>query len=197
MKAPVIISIFIFISTIVLNFWMKGTDLEQKDLIGLSIGAWATAGALISASFVVYGYLINLKAFNQSQRTQILIFVDNAQVNLVETGEVVHETRINYRNISTVECEGLKIQAHLVCASESVEIPRLFKPSTNLQVGDSRVRNFPTLVYLKNNGIPQQIIDNISKYNLRISYTFTSLGESIQREYDYEWNQQMNVWNIT
>lgn len=170
--------------------------MDKKDFISLSIGGWATAGGLISASFVVYGYLINLKAFNQSQLPQILTFVENGQVKLIETGEVVHETRINYRNISSNECVGMTLQAHLVCGSESIEIPRLFNNPINLQVNDARVRNFPTFVYFGKNGIPQQVIESIAKYKLRISYKFISLGNAIERNYDYEWNQALHQWDI-
>jgi hypothetical protein len=196
MRVPIAISAILLIVVIALTIWMHALCLETKDYIGLVIGVWTAAGALVSATFVVYGYLINLEVFRQSQSPKLLIFVDNAQATLIESGELVHQTRINYRNLGDVECADLHLFAKLINENETIEIPGLFSSNINLQPRDERVRDFPTMRYFMSNGIPKHVVDNLAKYNFRVGYSYRLFGKTIKREYGYVWNAEMQKWDI-
>lgn len=197
MKVPVVVSAVILIASLSLTVWMSFLGLPDKDFLGLVIGAWANAGALVSATFVVYGYLINVKAFAESQKPRVLLFVENAKAKLIQSGEEVHQTRIHYKNRGGVECEQLSLFAELVRDTEEIEIPRLFGEPINLQMGDSRVRDFPTKAYLLENGIANAVVNNLAQYKLRVGYKVSSLGSFIERNYDYAWDATMERWNIS
>lgn len=180
-----------------LTCWMSGIGLEEKDYLGHAINVWIGAGGLVSAAFVVYGYLINLSAFTESQKPKLLIRVMNGQKTLLSSGALVHETQLHYANIGSVECNQLSISVELVKDEDHIEIPRLFQKSIDLQIGDSRVRSFPTEVYLEENGVPKAVIRNIHLYTLVIKCKLNSLGKLITRSYEYEWSSEAKQWVIS
>ena len=196
MKVPITISLIILTAVMGLTFYMNRLAIKPEDFLGLAISSWAAAGALISVVFVVYGYLMSLAAFVESQKPKLLVFVDNGNVHNIDTNAVEHQTRINYRNIGSIECSNLNLYAKLVSDSEEIEIPRLFSRPINLQVGDSRTRDFPTISYFRSNGIDQAVINNMHRYELVIGYSVQGPGEVIERNYEYEWNPQVERWNI-
>jgi len=95
----------------------------------LAISTGATVGALISATFLIYSYLLNSRAQVETQMPKIL---------LIDTGPLVHMTHIHYRNIGTVECVELAMFAALVRDNERIDIPHLFRETMNLQIEDQR-----------------------------------------------------------
>ncbi|QRV24705.1 hypothetical protein [Marinomonas foliarum] len=196
MFIPGFISVLIVIVVSILTHRMNQLGLDEKEFFSLAISAWASAGALISATFVVYGYLLNVRAFAEANKPKLLVFVENAQVTLIPIGQNVHQTRICYRNIGGVEAENFSLFAQLVGSNETLEIPRLFNEAIDLQIGDSRVRDFPTERYLIDNGIPLAVVQNLEKYKLRVGYSVRSLGKSVKRSYDYSWESSTQSWNI-
>lgn len=196
MFIPGFISLLIVIVVSILTYWMIQLGLNEKEFLSLAISTWTSAGALISAIFVVYGYLLNVRAFAEANKPKLLVFVENAQATLISTGHNVHQTRICYRNIGGVEAENFSLFAQLVGSNETLEIPRLFNEPVDLQIGDSRVRDFPTETYLLDNGIPTAVVQNLEKYRLRVGYSVRSLGKIVERSYDYAWEPSTQSWNI-
>ncbi|MBO6849613.1 MAG: hypothetical protein JJ867_03930 [Marinobacter sp.] len=196
MFIPGFISVLIAIVVSILTYGMDQLGLDEKEFLSLTISAWASAGALISATFVVYGYLLNVRAFAEANKPKLLVFLENAQATLIPTGQNVHQTRICYRNVGGVEAENFFLFAQLVGSNETLEIPRLFNEAIDLQIGDSRVRDFPTERYLIDNGIPPAVVQNLEKYRLRVGYSVRSLGKIVKRSYDYSWESSTQSWNI-
>nr|WP_163502610.1 hypothetical protein [Halomonas socia] len=196
MLIPGFISVLIVIVVFALTYGMHQLGLSEKEFLSLTINAWASGGALISATFVVYGYLLNVRAFAEANKPKLLVYVENAQATLIPTGKDVHQTRICYRNVGGVEAEKFFLFAQLVGSDEKLEIPRLFNEPVDLQIGDSRVRDFPTETYLIDNGIPSAVVQNLEKYRLRVGYSVRSLGKTIKRSYDYAWEPSTQRWNI-
>ena len=104
----------------------------------LAISTGATVGALISATFLIYSYLLNSRAQVETQMPKILLQVRNGETRLIDTGPLVHMTHIHYRNIGTVECVELAMFAALVRDNERIDIPHLFRETMNLQIEDQR-----------------------------------------------------------
>lgn len=196
MFIPVFISVLIVIVVSILTCWMNRLGLNENEFLSLAINAWASAGALISATFVVYGYLLNVRAFAEANKPKLIVFVENAQATLISTGKNVHQTRICYRNVGGVEAEKFSLFVQLIGNNETLEIPRLFNGPIYLQIGDSRVRDFPTERYFLDNGIPNAVVQNLEKYRLRVGYSVWSLGKVVERSYDYEWEPSTQSWNI-
>lgn len=196
MFIPGFISVLIVIAVSALTYGMNKLGLSEKEFLSLTISAWASGGALVSATFVVYGYLLNVRAFSEANKPKLLVYVENAKANLIPTGKDVHQTRICYRNVGGVEAEKFSLFAQLVGSNEKLEIPRLFNEPVDLQIGDSRVRDFPTETYLIDNGIPVAVVRNLDEYRLRVGYSVRSLGKTIKRSYDYEWEPSTQRWNI-
>lgn len=124
------------------------------------------------------------------------MYVENAQATLIATGQNVHQTRICYRNVGAVEAERFYLSAQLVGGKQTLDIPGLFKEPADLQIGDSRVRDFPTEAFLLKEGIPSAVVQNLEKYKLRIQYAVRSWGNKIERSYDYEWQPRTQSWSI-
>lgn len=196
MFIPGFISLLIVIVVSILTYVLNQLGLSEKDLLSLAISAWGSAGALISATFVVYGYLLNIRAFAEANKPKILFFVENAQATLISKGEDVHQTRIHYQNVGSVEAGDFSLFAQLVRNNEVIEIPNLFNGKLDLQIGDSRVRDFPTERYLLDNGIPKAVVQNLEKYRLRVGCSFLSLGKIVVRSRDYAWAHSTQNWNI-
>ena len=192
MKLPVIITILVFIVALVVSCFKKRLNLENRDLITL----WGTAGALISATFIIWGYYLNLNAFRESQFPKILIFIENSRTNLITTGENVHQTKIHYSNFGDTTCDGLEVFVKLVGENEEIEIPRLFSGPMTLQARDARLRDFPTKTYFSENGVDQYVIEHLYKYKLRIGYRYKFLNKKIDRHFDYSWSLDSQTWNI-
>lgn len=196
MKKPIIISLLILFVTVIFSIWMACLDLEKKDFLSLLISAFAAAGALISAVFVVYGYLMSVSAFKEAQKPRILLQVHNGRRILDSNGEDVHQTIVKYANVSQVECRGLSIKLSLLSENEEIEIPRLFSPVMNMGPNDDRTRDFPTKTYFIENGIPNFVVRNLHKYKLRASYSYEIMGEVVSSYYDYSWDSEREWWGI-
>ena len=196
MKFPIILSgILVILATVAVIFVANQSfDLTDKTMIVLYIVTGL--GGLVSAVFVVYGNFVNLSVFKESQKPKLLLQVHNDRRILEETGENVHQTIFQYANLSQNECRGLNVELSLVGDSEVIKIPKLFSNSMNMGPNDSRTRDFPTLVYLRENGIPEAVIKNLDKYKLRAGYSYTLMGEEVSSFYDYVWNPEKEWWNI-
>lgn len=195
-RVPIVISLILVLISIGFICWMLQLEIEHQDLLSPLISTFAVTGALISLVFVMYGYFINLSAFRESQKPRLLFQVHNGQARLEGTNKTVHQTVIAYSNVSLIECRNLSINVKLVGENETIEVPRLFSKSLNIPPNDSRNRHFPTKVYLLSNGIPQQVIDKLDTYKLRIEYSYKVMGEEVTSFYDYSWDSKKEWWGI-
>lgn len=196
MRTPIIVSLVLLFLGGGFSFWMHGQNLENKDFLALIISTVGTVGALISAVFLIYGYLVSLSAFKESQKPKILLQVHNRWITLDTSDQSVHETVIVYSNVSSNECKGLILHACIINDREVFNIPRLFSCPMNVPPNDSRTRDFPTKTYLSENGIDKSVIDNLDKYKLRVEYSFSTMGEVVDSFYDYTWDPAREKWNI-
>lgn len=196
MKLPIIISTILAVIAFIGVFLVSKQTFDLANRITIVVYIVTALGGLVSAVFVIYGYFVNLEVFKESQKPKILLQVVNQRANLTGTGENVHMTVVHYVNSSSNECRGLSLELSLIKDNEIIEIPRLFPKEMNMGPHDGRTRDFPTLVYLKNNGIPNAVVDNLEKYRLRASYSYSIMGEKINSYYDYEWDRNKQWWGI-
>ncbi|HHX8542312.1 TPA: hypothetical protein ACVO3M_004531 [Vibrio diabolicus] len=196
MKLPIIISALLFLVSGAAISWVAKQNFELIDATTIVVYIVTALGGLISAVFVVYGYFINLSVFKESQKPKLLLQVHNDKRILQDNGREVHQTVLRYANLSQNECRGLKLTLALVGENETIEVPRLFTPTMNIGPNDERTRDFPTLVYFQEHGIPQAVINNLERYKLRASYSYVLMGEKVSSYYDYEWNAENEWWSI-
>lgn len=196
MKLPIVLSIFLVIVAAASIGWVTNQSFKLEDSTTIVVYIVTALGGLVSAVFVVYGYFVNLSVFKESQKPKLLLQIHNERRILEETGDNVHQTVVHYANLSTNECRGLTLKLTLVGGNEEMDIPRLFAPIMNIGPNDGRTRDFPTLVYLRNNGIPEAITRNLSQYKLRASYSYELMGELVSSSYEYVWDNQKEWWSI-
>jgi hypothetical protein len=196
MKLPIILSAILAVFATVAVIFVANQSFDLVDKTTIVVYIFTALGGLVSAVFVVYGYFVNLSVFKESQKPKLLLQVHNARRILEETSENVHQTVLHYANLSQNECRGLNLELSLVRDSEVIKIPRLFSNSMNMGPNDSRTRDFPTLVYFRENGIPEAVIKRLDKYKLRASYSYTLMGEEVSSHYDYAWNPEKEWWGI-
>lgn len=196
MKLPLILSAILSVVAVAALIWVTDQSFSLADKTTVAVYIVTALGGLVSAVFVVYGYLVNLSVFKESQKPKLLLQVHNDRKILEETGQNVHQTVFQYANLSQNECRGLKLELSLVGDSETIKIPRLFSSSMNIGPNDSRARDFPTFVYFRENGIPEAVINNLEKYKLRAGYSYKIMGEEVSSCYDYAWNPKKEWWSI-
>ncbi|MBA2780660.1 hypothetical protein [Billgrantia kenyensis] len=196
MKLPIILSAILFVVATMAIFWVASQSFDAADKTTIIVYIVTALGGLVSAVFVVYGYFVNLSVFKESQKPKLLLQVHNDRRTLEGTSVNVHQTVLQYANLSQNECRGLNLELSLVSDSEVIRIPSLFSNSMNIGPNDSRTRDFPTLVYFRENGIPAAVIKNLEKYKLRAGYSYAIMGEKVSSYYDYAWNPKKEWWYI-
>jgi hypothetical protein len=196
MKLPIILSAILVVAATIAIIWVANQGFDPTDKTTIVVYIVTALGGLVSAVFVVYGYFVNLSVFKESQKPKLLLQVHNDRRILEETSENVHQTVFHYANLSQNECRGLNLEMSLVGDSEVIKIPRIFSDNMNMGPNDSRTRDFPTLVYFRESGIPEAVIKNLEKYKLRASYSYTLMGEKVSSYYDYAWNPKKEWWSI-
>lgn len=196
MKLPIIFSVILIVVATMAVIFVADQSFDLTDKTTIVVYIVTALGSLISAVFFVYGYFVNLSVFKESQKPILLLRVNNDRKILEETSENVHQTVIDYANLSQNECRGLNIDLSLVRNSETIKIPRLFSNPMDMGPNDHRCRDFPTLVYFRENGIPEAVIKNLDKYKLKASYSYTFMGEEVTSHYYYIWDSKKEWWNI-
>ncbi len=196
MKLPIIISILLFLVSGASISWITKQNFELVDATTIIVYIVTALGGLISAVFVVYGYFVNLSVFKESQKPKLLLQVHNDRRIFQGSGLEVHQTVLRYANLSQNECRNLKLTLALIRENETIYIPRLFTQTMNIGPNDDRTRDFPTLVYFQENGIPQAVINNLQHYKLRVSYSYQLMGEDVSSYYDYQWSAEHEGWGI-
>ncbi|WP_188015031.1 hypothetical protein [Vibrio harveyi] len=198
MKLPIFLSSALVVLGVVFGGWLICQDLTLNEKLTLIVYIATAVGGLVSAIFIVYGYFVNLSVFKESQKPKLLIQVHNGScfIDVNSIQQEVHQTIIRYANLSDNECRSLSITATLETEGEKIIIPRLFSETMNLSPGDDRCRDFLTLKYLADNGVAQAVLDNLYRYKLKVSYSYTLMGESTSSDYYYSWNAQAHSWQI-
>ncbi|TMP75108.1 hypothetical protein [Pseudoalteromonas sp. S1608] len=188
MKIPLGLSTLLILVSFLSALWINCQSLTINEKLTLFVYIATACGGLISATFVVYGYFINLSVFKESQKPKLLLQVLNSQCLVNGSQETEHQTIIRYANLSANECRSLKLRVELFNDQESLNIDRLFSSETNLCPGDDRNRSFPTKTYLKENGIPSAVLKNLQNYKLKVSYQYVLMNETTSSTYIYKWN---------
>ena len=127
MKAAVIISAILTIlglaASVFLGLNSGRIGLTSSDLIAHLVQIWLSVAAFISAAFVVTSYIHTNRAFQLSQKPQLLIQVLNevhAPEEGSEKGQRFHGTNIYYRNVSLNQFEdlGMRVRLRQVISSQ-------------------------------------------------------------------------------
>lgn len=198
MKLPIFLSSALVVLGIVFGGWLIFQELSLNEKLTLIIYIATAIGGLVSAIFVIYGYFVNLRVFKESQKPKLLIQVHNGSYNIDVNNvhNLEHRTIIRYANLSNNECRALTITVALESEDEKIMIPRLLSKTMNLSPGDDRCRDFPTFRYLAENGIAQAVLDNLYRYKLKVSYSYSLMGEVTSSDYYYSWDAQSHSWQI-
>lgn len=179
-----IMLLFAFSCFYVVN--VEGVSKEQK--ITIVVYLVTAAAAIVSAYFVVVGYLINVVVFEASQTPAIRAIIGNSIVTS-NCGASEHITIINYSNLTRNMCEGLTISVAIkLNGTNEIYLPNLFPENMTLGPKDSRQRNFPTIRYLNDYVFGDSRHLQLTNSILTIKYTFPFAGRKISYACDYDWH---------
>lgn len=192
-----IVSIFI-ISAGLFASWYLGSnenlDLDDADLVSSFIAIAASVGAFVSATFVIFSYLQTNRAFIESQRPQLLIFLDNKYNN--DTNLPV--SFIHYNNITNNKFDDLTIRVKIVVNGTEYSLDHLFRSDMTMIGQDCRQRKFEPYQELADVGVDMLIQEDLeSKIELAITYeyTFYCKSDRVQAQ-KYEWDSDSKRWEI-
>ncbi|SPJ33427.1 hypothetical protein [Kushneria phyllosphaerae] len=193
MKTPFSITLFILICGAIATCFISNTCISLSDKIGHTITLSASVGTMIAASFAIYAYWINLRAFKVSQKPKIRIAALNGQGNVVDNNvlvaENVHQTLFDYKNLGSVDCEKLKLKAQIDFGDGYQKIPNLFEEHYLLQAEDDRARRIPTLRFLQNQFPNTNIEKAIIGSKLKFECCFSSLDGKEKKSLEYIWSE--------
>lgn len=104
---------------------LKCAELADSETIQAQIGTFATYGALVSAAFVVYGYLQTNSAFVESQRPQLYIRVESLRVQddaiFTQTDAAI---LMSYKNITANQFSDLTLAIRVDSAGPNIRSRR-------------------------------------------------------------------------
>jgi len=198
---PSIISIFLSIVSIAAIFVIKtSTSLQLSDgeMVNSIIAISACLGGLISATFVVYGYIQTNKAFLFSLKPSLLIRVVSEHLPNSQQTKQVPYTFIHYANTSNNEFVNLTMEIKLKIGTREIDLSDLFKPKMSMAAQDTRQNRIETFDILGQRGI--DINREVQAGNaaiLKTGYRFTFNGKEEKRAgAEYKWNAGISHWEI-
>jgi len=201
LKIPLAISGALSIAALIASSYIGLSDsltLSDGELVQAQIGVGATLGALISATFVIYSFVQTNLAFIESQRPQLLVWVETEKGKRTkESTEQIPITFINYKNITNNQFPDLAINIQVVAGERVIDLSDLF--SKTIMIGqDQRHRWFDTLKELEDRGFRiNDVSTQGTETTLRISYTYTFNNSThtvpCQR---YKWNPALQCWEL-
>lgn len=103
MKLPIIFSVILIVVATMAVILVADQSFDLTDKTTIVVYIVTALASLITAIFFVYGYFVNLSAFKESQKPILLLRVNNDRKILEETSENVHQTVIDYANLSQNE----------------------------------------------------------------------------------------------
>jgi hypothetical protein len=200
-RVPITLSVLILVGLGAASWFLISSDLglTKAQLVERLIQLAATAGAFISATFVVWSYLQTNQAFALSQKPALLLFVTNQKVPRSLTNqEVVHVTLIGYHNTTGNSFYDLTIRPAVTIANRTVDLNDLFTPRMYMAGRDQRQRQFVTMDELGSRGLDLNgMTERGNEAILSLSYVFTFLGRSeTVRVQEYKWERDKQVWSV-
>ena len=189
-KTPIIIAFTLFLCAIIASIFIFSAVLSNKEIIDALVAVFASLGALISATFVIYSYLQTNKAFVEAQRPHLLIQV----VKDPKTGEIL----ILYRNITNNRFNDLTISLTVTAINLKFDLSYLFRKKMVMIGQDNRHRIFSPIEELKKHGLDLQEVasgGNEILLSVNYAYTFNSETDFVQAQ-KYKWDTKNEAWEI-
>lgn len=201
-RLPVIISAVLIVAAgAACAYLLKSPHLTLTDaqLVSSLITLFASLGALVSATFVVYSYLQTNRIFLLGQRPSLLIQVTSENLKPTPQSEsLVPFTFIRYTNTTSNEFVDLTVLVKLKLPSQEVDLSDLFKPKMFMAGHDQRHRRFETLDCLSSRGVDiNKETTSGNQVILSPSYTFTFNRKLEERKGpEYKWNYGTQHWEL-
>lgn len=169
-------------------------ELSAYETVIALISLFTSLGALVSATFVVASYLQTNKAYIESQRPHLLIFVDNLKHQ--ETDLPV--SKINYLNITNNRFNDLTIMISVEAENRIYDLSYLFRSKMTMIGQDQRQRLFNPIEELDKLGLEVQKTARSGKgVKLKVKYKYSFNGaEDIVNAQEYLWDTETQQWSI-
>lgn len=205
MKEAFLISVILIlvggVATLLVTGNATSLKLDSAELVDTLIQIWLAVAAFVSAAFVVTSYIQTNRAFQLSQKPQLLIQVHNQVQEPAEgpeKGERFHVTALSYRNLSPNQFEDLTIGLEVTAGDVHIGLEELFTPEMFMAAGDSRTRRFRTFEELDQRGFDMRAaVESGDEVLLRTGYQFEFMGKPQRVEVqDYRWDVVRNEWQL-
>lgn len=200
-RIPIILAVLIVLAAaagilvIVLSPGISMTDAETAQTI---TGIAATAGALVSASFVIPAYLQNLRAFAEAHRPQLLVQVTNEHKNVPGLNLPVPVTILHYRNITSKQFSNLTLRLMIEGYGRHVDLSDIFTRGMTMPGFDQRLKKFEPVTLANEKGLYLNTqVTGQPNPELAIEYEYRYLGRLWQvKAQQYVWNPEEQIWEI-
>ena len=152
LRIPIIITVILVLITVAafcILLTSKSLRLTNAEMVNSLIAIFACLGALISATFVIYSYLMTNYAFIQSQKPYLLIQVVKGR-DVIEGNRTVPTTVIHYTNITDNTFLDLTMDLRVSVLDKEIDISDLFTPNIYMAARDKRNRTFKPIELLLN-----------------------------------------------
>lgn len=168
--------------------------LKPNEIVSALIAVIASLGALVSATFVVASYLQTNKAYIESQRPHLLIFIEN----LMHNDRSHPVSRINYKNITNNRFNDLTITISVDAENRTYDLSYLFRSKMTMIGQDQRQRSFNPIEELERQGLNlQQTAYSGKEVKLRVGYRYTFNDvEDVVNAQEYRWGAGDQQWHI-
>jgi hypothetical protein len=162
-------------------------QLKPSEVVNTLIAIFASLGALISATLVVASYLQTNKAFVESQRPHLLVFVESLK-----------QEGIHYHNITNNRFDDLSISVVIFANNREYDLSNLFRNNMTMIGQDKRQRSFLTFDEVNKHGLDiQNTAKSGREVKLKVGYRYTFNGElDIVNAQEYLWNAVVEDWQI-
>lgn len=169
-------------------------ELRPNEVVSSLIAVIASLGALVSATFVVASYLQTNKAYVESQRPHLWIWVESIKNN--ESSEPI--SRINYHNITNNRFNDLTISVRVESDNRTYDLSHLFRKRMVMIGQDRRQRSFKPVEELSKVGLDLQETSSSGKeVKLTVGYEYTFNGVvDIVNAQQYRWDAGGQRWEI-
>jgi hypothetical protein len=158
----------------------------------------ATAGALISAAFVVSAYRQSVRAFYEAYRPQLLIQAESQFEADENTGEPIPITIFRYRNISLYQFNDLTLHAKVEAFGKEVSLDDLFPSHMTMPGTDQRFKKVYPVQLINARGIfiNREVVGQpTARLALAYEHTYAGSRHFVVAQ-QYIWNVLLQLWEI-
>ena len=195
-KSPVVISLILICLGIISFFYVSAipnNEINMKDKVSFYLSIVSCVGALVSAAFVVFTYISTSRAYVESQRPQLLLFLHNG---LDDNGKLL--SILQYKNITSNKFTDLTIDLKVSAFNREYSLSELFRSKMTMIGGDERQRAFDHESELKSLGLELSTVSKQGhEITIDVSYSYSFNG-SIETEHAqfYRWCIARSEWEI-